>query len=88
MQDMFFSLNFQETWFWVMASLFPKKHTREASTSSVPAVGLTTFRKLLGYIWSLKLPPISWKTLQTAFMPHRQGAEAVHMIERCTELAR
>ena len=28
------------------------------------------------------------ETLQTAFIPHRQGAEAVYMIERCTELAR
>ena len=36
------------------------------------------------------LPPhllISWKSLQTAFIPHRQGAEAVNMMERCTELA-
>ena len=56
--------------------------------SFVPSVCLTTFRKLLGYVWLLKLPPISRKTLQTAFIPHRQGAEAEYMIERCTELAR
>ena len=36
-QDMFSSLNFQETWFRVMASLIPKKHIREASASSVPS---------------------------------------------------
>ena len=35
------------------------------------------------YIWLLKLRPLSWKTQQTAFIPHRQGAEAVCMIERC-----
>ena len=53
-----------------------------------PISCLTTFRKLLAYTWLLKLPPTSWKTLQTAFIPHRQGAEAEYMIERCTELAR
>ena len=37
MQDVFSSLNFQETWFRVMASLIPKKHIREESTSSVPS---------------------------------------------------
>ena len=36
----------------------------------------------------MKLPPLPWKTLQTAFIPHRQGTEAVYMIDRCTELAR
>ena len=90
MQDMLSSLNFQETWFRVMASLIPKKkkHIREVSTSSAPISWLTTFCKLLGDIWLLKLPPISWKTLQTAIIPHRQGPEAVYMTDRCTELAR
>ena len=38
-QNMFSSLNFQETWFRVMASLVPKKkHIREVSTSFVPSV--------------------------------------------------
>ena len=31
MQDVFSSLNFQETWFRVMASLIPKKNTSERS---------------------------------------------------------
>ena len=34
------------------------------------------------------LPPITWESLQTAFILHRQGAEAVLMIERGSELAR
>ena len=87
-QNMFSSLNFQETWFRVVASLIPKKPHPRGLNEFRPISCLTTFRKLLGYIWLLKLPPLSWKTLQTAFIPHRQGAEAVYMIERCTELAR
>ena len=87
-QNMFSSLNFQETWFRVMASLIPQKPHPRGLNEFRPISCLTTFRKLLGYIWLLKLPPLSWKTLQTAFIPHRQGAEAVYMIERCTELAR
>ena len=42
-QAMFPSLNFQETWFRVMASLIPKKHIREVSTSFVPSVALPPF---------------------------------------------
>ena len=71
-----------------MASLIPKKPHPRGLNEFRPISCLTTFRKLLGYIWLLKPLPISWKTLQTAFIPHRQGAEAVYMIERCTELAR
>ena len=84
-QDMFSSLNFQETWFRVMASLIPKKPHPRGLNEFRPISCLTTFRKLLGYISLLKLPPLSKKTLQTAFIPRRQGAEAVYMIE---ELAR
>ena len=87
-QKIFSSLNFQETWLRVMASLIPKKPHPRGLNEFRPISCLTTFRKLLGYIWLLKLPPLSWKTLQTAFIPHRQGAEAVYMIERCTKLAR
>ena len=81
-QVMFSSLNFQETWFRVMASLIPKKNTSErpqrVSSHQLP----DHLSQTPGYIWLLKLPLISWKTLQTAFIPHRQGAEAVYMIER------
>ena len=84
-QDMFSSLNFQETWFRVMASLIPKKTHPRGLNEFRPISCLTTFRKLLVYIWLLKLPS---SLLQTAFIPHRQGAEAVYMIELCTELAR
>ena len=71
-----------------MASLIPKKPHPRGLNEFRPISCLATFRKLLGYILLLKLLPISWKTLQTSFIPHRQGAEAVYMIERCTELAR
>ena len=88
-QNMFSSLNFLETWFRVMVSLIPKKPQHPRGLNEFrPISCLTTFRKLLRYIWLLKLPHLFWKTLQTAFVPHRQGAEAVYMIERCTELAR
>ena len=84
---MFSSRNFQETWFRVMASLVPKKPHPRGLNEFRPISCLTTFRKLLGYIWLLKLPLLSWKTLQTAFTSYRQGAEAVYTIEHCTELA-
>ena len=54
-----------------------KNHIRDVSTSSVPSVFHPVTETL-----------ISWKTLQTAFIPHRQSAEAAYTIERCTELAR
>ena len=87
-QNMFSLLNFQETWFRVVASLIPKKPHPRGVNEFRPISCLTTFRKLLAYIWLLKLLPLSRKTLQTAFIPHRQGAQAVYMIGRCTELAR
>ena len=87
-QNMFSSLNFQETWFRVVASLIPKKPHPRGLNEFRPISCLTTFRKLLVCIWLLKLPLLSWKTLPTAFITHRQDAEAVYMIERSTELAR
>ena len=50
MQDLFSSLNFQETWFRDMASLIPKKTTSETRGLNElrPISCLTTFRKLLG----------------------------------------
>ena len=79
MQAMLSSLNFQgDLVFGSWRLSFPKKTHPGGLNGFRPISCLTTFRKLLGYIWLLKLPPISWKTLQTAFIPHRQGAEAVH----------
>ena len=71
-----------------MASLIPKKPHPRGLYEFRPISCLTTFRNLRGYIWLLELPHLSWKTLQTAFIPHRQASEAVYKRERCTELAR
>ena len=46
-QNMFSSLNFQETWFQVMASLIPKKPHPRGLHEFRPINCLTTFRKLL-----------------------------------------
>ena len=48
MQDVFSSLNFQETWFRAMASLIPKKPHPRGLNEFRPSSCLTTFRKLLG----------------------------------------
>ena len=79
-QVMFSSLIFQETWFRVMASLISKKPHPRGLNEFRPISCLTTFRKLLEYIWLLKTA--------SHLLEDTEGAEAVFMIERCTELAR
>ena len=64
-QAMFSSLNFQETWFRVMASLIPKKPHPRGLNEFRPISCLTTFRKLLGYICLLEDTADSFHTAQT-----------------------
>ena len=84
---LFSSLNFQDTWFQVMAFLIPKNPDPRGRNESHQLSDHIS--QALWCIWLLKLRPISWKTLlQTVFIPHRQGAEAVYMIQLCSEMAR
>ena len=81
-------LNFGDSWFRVVASFTSKEPHPKSRIKFQPISCLATSRKLLRYLWIQKLPPITWKMLQTASIPNRQGAQAVFMIERGIELAR
>ena len=53
-----------------------------------PLACLATMRKLLGYMWLLALPVLTFVTAQTAFIVGSHACMGVHVIQRIAELAR
>ena len=49
---------------------------------------LSTFQKLLGYVWMGMLPKLNFKSFQTGFVPGRHAAAGVYVVKRAAELAR
>jgi hypothetical protein len=81
-------LDFPAEWMESTAVMAPKVVGATDLSKFRPIACLTTMRKLLGYMWLLSLPPLTFKTAQTAFIPGSHACMGVHVILRVAELAR
>jgi hypothetical protein len=81
-------LDFPAEWMESTAVLAPKVAGASDLSKFRPIACLTTMRKLLGYMWLLALPALTFKTAQTAFIGGSHACMGVHVIQRIAELAR
>ena len=84
-ERMFIDLDFDDSWFRVVSSLTPKEPHSKNLNEFRPISCWTTFFASFSAICGCRS---TWKSLQTAFVPHREDTEAPFVIERGTALAR
>ena len=82
------TLDVQESWTEVKATLIPKIPAAHELKSFRPVSSLSATRKLWGYVWMELLPDLHFDTLQTAFVKGVDAAQGVYSIKRAAELAR
>lgn len=82
------SLTFPQEWMKSMTTLAPKVYGATKLANFRPIAGLCAMRKLLGYLWILSLPILTFLTLQTAFIPGSHADTGVFMLNRAAELSR
>ena len=81
-------LDFPEDWMESTAVMAPKVVGATDLSKFRPIACLVTMRKLIGYMWLLALPVLTFATAQTAFIAGSHACMGVHVIQRIAELAR
>ena len=81
-------LDFPTEWMESTAAMAPKVVGATDLSKFRPIARLVTMRKVLGYMWLLSLPPLTFMTAQTAFIKGSHACMGVHVIQRVAELAR
>ena len=76
------------TWCQTSATLLPKAVGAASLAKYRPVASLPAIRKLLGYIWLMWLPPLTFFSLQTGFVPKSHPATGVFLLKRAAELSR
>jgi hypothetical protein len=79
---------FPEEWCRSATTLAPKTVGATSLSGFRPIAGLSAIRKLLGYVWLLLLPALTFISVQTAFIPGSHADTGVYMLNRAAELAR
>jgi hypothetical protein len=82
------TLDFPVDWTESTAALAPKVAGASDLSKFRPITCLTTMRKLLGYMWLMAIPVMTFLTAQTAFIAGSHACMGVHAIQRIAELAR
>ena len=53
-----------------------------------PIAGLCAMRKVLGYVWLKSLPPLSYESVQTSFVPKTHADAGLFLLLKAAELSR
>ena len=89
LQGMLDTLSFPKEWTEISAVLIPKCVGPQGLKDYRTLASLCAIRKLLGYVWMLGLPrELPWRSFQAAFLPGRDAAQAVFLVQRCCELSK
>ena len=85
---MCWNMDFPEDWLCSLTVMAPKVVGATCLTKFRPIAGLCAMRKVLGYVWLKSLPPLSYESVQTAFVPKTHADAGLFLLLKAAELSR
>ena len=77
-----------DDWSEITASLIPKVAVPKKPKDFRPIAALTALRKLVGYVFMMSMPEITYRSFQCGFVKKRDATQAVFCLKRMAELGR